>query len=544
MGVAKVSSFLFRFQGETAKEKTSKEKKLIFISSSPVRILLKQNSSTAAGCTASTRWEQASAPNSAARRDPRWGALRSDGERKAAFGDWASRRKRREREALGAARDAEVEAAAEALGARWRAQQRERREKRKKKKEEAEEATAPSPASPPRLLLPHPNRATVASVSASFKAARSGGGAAAAAAWNSLSDEEARQLAVERWKAGAAEEASKEAAKTRAETKEKLLQLYRRESEKSRIEHGTKWEEARAALEQRAKKAAAKRASAGEAMAAAEAEEDETELLVFFASAPPLVALEAFEEHLRDLRRLWKEQGQEQRDARLREERRNRDAFRDLLSRCFAPTTATAPSTSTAAPPLAPRCRWREARRVLASEPAFAAVRANLEGSTPRELFEVALAASESGFEGARAALLASAAAKGLSAASGEEGRSLFDVAADEAGGAAAAAPPAVRALVWSELVAGGRDAFWAAQGRQQKERGSSKKGNNERSEQGQHRQGAGKKTKEKKRGRHGGGEDDDCDDEGDGGNDDDDAKKHRRTRRRSADEEEEEGQL
>jgi hypothetical protein len=169
-------------------------------------------------------------------------------------------------------------------------------------------------------------------------------------------------------------------------------------------------------------------------------------------------------------------------------------------------------------------------------------VQANLEGSTPRELFEAALSESEDAFEAARAALLAAAAAKGLSPATagerGEGARPLFDAAADEAGGASVSAPPAVRALVWSELVAGGRDAFSAARRRQQQKGGES----GERVEllQGQRgqQQGEGKK----KRGRRGG-EDDERVDEDDGG-DGGDTKKHRRARRRSADEEEEEGQL
>ena len=435
---------------------------------------------------------------------------------------------------------------------------KERREKkeRKEKEGEKEKAAATTSASPLSSssssslpLLPHPNRATVASVSASCKG-QSGGGASSSSSsssWASLPDEEARKLALERWRASAAEEASREAARARAEVKEGLLRLFRSgKAAPLRIEHGTRWRDAQAALELRARAAKASLSSSS-TLAAEEAEAEEAAL--FFASAPPSVALEAFEEHVRDLRRAWREQQQEAEAERLRRERRSRDAFRDLLSRRFSSENLTPPpppptTTAAALPPLAPRCRWREARRSLASEPEFAAVRSNLEGSTPRELFEAALVESERGFEETRAALLAAAAAKGVSAAAAaasasaseeerERLRSLFDAAADEARGAAGAASAAVRALVWSELAAGGRDAFWASRRRPWKG-SSSKKGDKERGEQGV------QSASKKKRGRRCGGDEDD----GDGSGDEKGLPKHRRTRKRLVDEEEEEGQL
>ena len=224
----------------------------------------------------------------------------------------------------------------------------ERKEEGEEEKAAAAPSSAPPPAaSPPRLpLLPHPNRAAVASVSACFKGWSGGGpsaAAAAAAAWNSLSDDEARRLAVERWRSSVAEEAARDSAKARAEAKEKLLRLFKSAKGPLRIEHGTRWEEARAALERRAKRAAAAAATASKPSSSttlAPAEEEEAEeaedAALLFASVPASVALEAFEEHVRDLRRLWKEQKRAAEDARLRAERRNRDAFRDLLARRFS----------------------------------------------------------------------------------------------------------------------------------------------------------------------------------------------------------------
>ena len=439
------------------------------------------------------------------------------------------------------------------------------KEKKKEEKEEEERKTTTPSSS---LLLPHPNRATVPSVFAACKAL---GGGALSVAWGSLSDEDAQKLAIERWRSSAAEEASKEAAKVRSEATKRLLALYK-STKLLEIGHDTTWKEARAALEQRAKKAAASSSSSSSLVTADEAEAEDTAL--FFASVAPSVALEAFEEHVRELRRSWREEKREREEERLRTERRSRDAFRDLLARRFALSTSTTtaatttttstttttnpPPPSLSSPPFAPRCRWREARRALANEPAFLAVRENLEGSTPRELFEAALSEAEKGFEEARAALVAAAAAKGIvgvgvgvgvgvsasasssSSSSDEERRALFDATADEVGGLAAAASPAVRALVWAELAAGGREAFWAERrggggGRGRKDGGGGGGGTDAKKASADKKKSPEKKMK---RGRRGDDDEVDGDDEG--------TKKHRRARRRSAgsEEEEEEGQL
>ena len=225
-----------------------------------------------------------------------------------------------------------------------------------------------------------------------------------------------RETAITMWRSRARTGETADAAAARAEAAAPLATLY---ASHPGVRRGTPWRDTVAVL-------------TGDAA---------------FEAARPLVRLEAFILHQRECQRKAQSEDAAANAAKLRAERRVRDAFRALLAEAVADGRLT------------PRSRWRSFRLTIEGHPALAALDAAPRGARAADLFLDAVDVLDAAYDGDRSALLAAAKAGGVDAetAAGGEGAAAFDKAAAALGGAAAAAPPATRALVLAELAAGGR---------------------------------------------------------------------------------------
>ncbi|KAF2272560.1 uncharacterized protein EI97DRAFT_504103 [Westerdykella ornata] len=106
-----------------------------------------------------------------------------------------------------------------------------------------------------------------------------------------------------------------------------------------------------------------------------------------------LDVLTAFEKHIRQLQRDLNDRVQSERRARLRTERKNRDAFKDLLKELRAKGSLRAVS------------KWKEIRPLIHEDPRYKAMLGQ-GGSTPLELFWDALEEEEEKFRVHRRAVL------------------------------------------------------------------------------------------------------------------------------------------
>lgn len=101
-------------------------------------------------------------------------------------------------------------------------------------------------------------------------------------------------------------------------------------------------------------------------------------------------ALDVFQEHHRELERREQEEKEREKEARRFQERKNRDAFTELLHEHKAEGLLTI------------RMRWKEYASAVKEEEAYLAVVSNLSGSRPRELFEDVMEEVEEEYEGSR----------------------------------------------------------------------------------------------------------------------------------------------
>eukprot|EP00887_Chlorella_sp_A99_P000160 scaffold16.g160.t1 len=97
--------------------------------------------------------------------------------------------------------------------------------------------------------------------------------------------------------------------------------------------------------------------------------------------------LEVYQEYIRELERKEREEKEKEREERKRQERKSREAFRELLAKHRAEGIINA------------KTRWREYQPVVKDEEAYVAVEQNTGGSRPKELFQDVLEEMEAAYD-------------------------------------------------------------------------------------------------------------------------------------------------
>jgi len=157
-------------------------------------------------------------------------------------------------------------------------------------------------------------------------------------------------------------------------------------------------------------------------------------------------ALEVFQEHLRDLEQEERRQEARDKEARLFAERKNRDAFNDLLQRHREEGR------------IAPRMRWKEYVALVKEEEVYKAVEGNLSGSRPRELFEDVLEELEEEYEASRGIMKDAVKSGSVAVATDTPEEAVLEALAGAVGEAFAEIPQSHRELFAREQIQRAKD--------------------------------------------------------------------------------------